>query len=132
VSGSNANKPDIAEVSQITEAALIRGCALAVERIKAGEAYVVNLEKENALQAKTITIQAEKNALLEQSLSMREKENQALRDALALKESALTEYKGLLDLSKKEVEHQKKVGNRKGKLGFFAGFGLGVSLRFLF
>lgn len=130
--GSNANKPDIEEVSKISEAALIRGCALAVERIKAGEAYIVSLEKLNDTQSKTIAAQTEKISLLEQSLALKEKESQALREALALKDAALTEYKGLLDLSKKEVEREKKIGNQKGKAGFLAGLVTGFSLRFLF
>ena len=131
-SASSANKPNIGEVSKISEAALIRGCAIAVERIKAGDAYIPNLEKLNNTQAKTIAAQADKIEILQQSISLKEKESQALREALALKDSALAEYKSLLDLSKKEVDHQKKVGNRKFKIGFVGGFVAGLSLKFLF
>lgn len=111
---------------------MIRGCAIAIERIKAGDAYIQNLETLNATQAKTITAQTEKISLLESSLTLKEKESQALRDALALKEQSLIEYKSLLDLSKKEVEHQKKVGKTKLKVGFVTGFVAGLSLKFLF
>lgn len=117
---------------ELTEKAVLNGCAIAIERIKAGEALIGNLEAEIKATNSIADAWKSKATVLESSIAIKEKEIGALREAVALKDQAVVGLEKALKLASNEAERQKKRGRTKFRVGFLLGFGSGVALRFLF
>lgn len=116
---------------EITEKAVLGACAIAVERIKAGDNHIASLEAENKIQAAAIETAAAKAKLLEQTIALKEREVSTLREAMALKDQAAEELKKALDLTKSELERQKKRSGLKAKVVLVAGVAIGIAVRAL-
>lgn len=125
-------KPDVEAAQEAVQQGLVSACANLLTAFKAQEEFIKTLEQELDATRKVNQALHQKITLLEQIATSKTKETEALREALALKDSALAEYKTALDLTKKEVERQKKNGNRKLKAGFVAGLVVGIGLKLLF
>lgn len=127
-----ADKPNIAELSKITEAALIRGCASAIEEIKAGRAHVASLEKENDALKTTLAAKDQKIELLQSALTARQEEAALLRSSLDEFKKAIEEMKRANELQAQRVAKLEASAKRRGKLALalgVAGFVGGLLLK---
>ena len=105
--------PDVAELSKLSERALMNAASSAIAEIKAGRAYIKELEALTDAQKKLIADQGAQISLLQQIVAAKTEENKALRSALDKTTDALNKSSELI------AEQKARTAKLEGRVGFW-------------